>query len=193
MEVVKILGIDPGSKVTGFCLLGCKKDANIFSPSSMKIIDAGAIRPNKNASHSERTGQLHNSLYEIVKTHRPDLCVIERAFTGINPHSALRLGETRGALISAARRLNVPIEEVSPTQVKKTTTGQGHASKEQIARAVELLLGFKRGNLTFDVTDAIAIALCQAMLGGTPKAFKERKYSAKFIKKANPEIISKSF
>lgn len=167
MTQYRILGIDPGSKITGFCILAApystQNGLGMFQPSLIKVIDAGVIRPHYKLSHSERAGQLHNTLHQIVTEQRPHVCVIERAFTGINPNSALRLGETRGALISAVRRLNIDVEELSPTQIKKITTGQGHATKEQIARAMQTLLGFERGNLPFDVTDAMAIALSHAL------------------------------
>lgn len=163
MTHIKIIGIDPGSQITGFCVLTCPAQG-VTQFGKLKILDAGAIQPKRTQAHSERAGQLHNSMYSIIDFHKPDICVIEKAFTGINPMSALRLGETRGALISAARRLGIQVEEIAATQVKKTITGQGHATKEQIARAVEALVGFKRGNLPFDVTDAVAITLSFSML-----------------------------
>lgn len=133
-------------------------------PKNVRLLDAGALRPQSKLSHSERTGQLHNSFYSIICTHRPSVCVIEKAFTGVNPHSALRLGETRGALIAAARRADVCIDEIAATKVKKTVSGSGHATKEQVALAVEAMIGFKRANMPHDVTDAIAIALSYALL-----------------------------
>lgn len=131
---------------------------------NLRLLDAGVLRPQAKLSHGERAGQLHNSLFSILDVHRPQICVIEKAFRGINSLSAIRLGETRGALIAAARRLSIPIFEIAPTQVKKTLTGQGHASKEQISRAVASIAGFERGNMPFDVTDAIAIAITYGMM-----------------------------
>lgn len=163
MAYLKVLGIDPGSQTTGFCVLACPKSGG-FHPTRLQVLDAGAIQPKKGLCHSERTGQLHNSLYSLAEFHRPDVCVIEKAFTGINPLSALRLGETRGALIAAARRLSISIEEIASTQVKKTVTGQGHATKEEVARALEVLIGFSRGHLPYDVTDAVAIAVAFGLL-----------------------------
>ncbi|MFW7380323.1 MAG: crossover junction endodeoxyribonuclease RuvC [Oligoflexus sp.] len=163
MAYIKVLGIDPGSHITGFCILACPKRGG-FQMGHLKILDAGSIQPKKNLCHSERAGQLHNSLYSLAAYHQPDICVIEKAFTGVNPMSALRLGETRGALISAARRLNIHVEEIAATQVKKTISGQGHATKEQIARALEVMIGFHRGSLPYDVTDAVAIAVSFGML-----------------------------
>jgi crossover junction endodeoxyribonuclease RuvC len=158
----KILGIDPGSNITGFCVLLCPKGTS--HPSRFQIVDAGMIRPRRNLSHGERAGQIHNSLYSIADYHKPQVCVIEKAFSGVNPLSALRLGETRGAIISAARRLEIAVDELAPTKVKNMITGQGHATKEQIARALEVLVGFRRGDLPFDVTDAVAIAVTYGLL-----------------------------
>ena len=163
MTCFKIIGIDPGSQITGFCVLAIPRK-RAYSPRDFQILDAGVIKPKPSLTHGERAGQLHNSVYTIVEHHSPNICVIERAFTGINPLSALRLGETRGAIISAARRLDVPIHEITPTQVKKMITGQGHASKDQIARAVETIAGFHRGHMPFDVTDAVAIALTYGLI-----------------------------
>jgi len=163
LAYLRVLGIDPGSQVTGFCVLAFPIIGG-FQPNRMQVLDAGSMQPQKNLGHSERAGQLHNSLFSLAQYHQPDVCVIEKAFTGINPMSALRLGETRGALIAAARRLNISIEELAATHVKKTITGQGHATKEQVARSLEVLIGFKRGELPYDVTDAVAVAVTFGLL-----------------------------
>ena len=111
----------------------------------------------------DRIGLLHRAIHALCKAHQPDLCSIEKAFTGINHQSALRLGEARGSMISAVARCGVDLYEVNPTKVKKSITGNGKATKEEVARAVEYLVNFKRGKLPFDVTDAMAIALSGAL------------------------------
>lgn len=123
------------------------------------MIACGTIRSKAGLSHTDRTGYLHDALYQLASQYSPEVCVMEKAFTGINPLSALRLGETRGALIAAVRRLGISVFEVTPTQVKKAITGQGHATKEQIAHALRYLLAFDRGDLPPDVSDAVAIGL----------------------------------
>ena len=151
-----ILGIDPGSQITGFCLLRPGRSQNLRD---FRILDAGVIRPKKTLSHGDRLGQIHEAIFGLVDQYDPCVCVIEKGYTGINHNSALRLGETRGAIIAAARRKKITIAEITPTEVKKSVTGQGHASKEMIAASVKQLVGFDRGTLPFDVTDAVAIAL----------------------------------
>lgn len=154
-----ILGIDPGSKLTGFGVLSSHPNKS----RSFWVKDAGVIRPTTQKSHSDRLGEIHEAVYNLIAECKPEVCVIEKGFTGINHHSALRLGETRGAIISAARRLEVKIVETAPTTVKKNVTGQGHASKEAISLSLKALLGFDRGGLPYDVTDAVAIALSYGM------------------------------
>ena len=161
-----VLGIDPGSQITGFCLM---KPGRMQSLKDYRILDAGVIRPKKTLSHSERLGQIHDAIYQIISDYKPSVCVIEKGFTGINQNSALRLGETRGSIIAAARRDKIEIAEITPTEVKKTVTGQGHATKETISITLKNLLGFDRGTLPFDVTDAVAIALCYCMTEGLRK------------------------
>ena len=152
----RILGIDPGSQVTGFCLLHGGALQNL---KDYRVLDAGVIRPKKSLSHSERVGHIHMAVHQLILEHQPSICVIEKGYTGINHNSALKLGETRGAIIAAARREDTPLAELSPSHVKKTVTGQGNASKELIADTLVRLLGFQKGSLPFDVTDAVAIAL----------------------------------
>lgn len=158
-QTVKILGIDPGSQITGFC---CLSQAYKLG-SQPRIIDAGVIRPKLSLSHSDRLGQIHDGIHTIAGQHSPQIAVIEKGFTGINQHSALRLGETRGAIIAALRRLQIGIFEITPAEVKKIVTGKGHATKEEIALTIAVLLKFQRGKLPFDVTDAAAVAYSYAI------------------------------
>ncbi len=157
-----ILGIDPGSKVAGFAVLQVP-DTHAFQPRHFKIVDAGSLKADLKQSHAERIGYMHEALYGLIGEWRPDICVMEKAFTGLNHQSALRLGEARGALIAAVRRHGIAVEEITPTAVKKTVAGSGHATKEQIALALQMLLQFNRGSLPYDVSDAVAIALAYGM------------------------------
>lgn len=162
---IRVLGIDPGSRITGFGIL--EVPPGVVTMKKVRLIAAGVLRAQSQLSPYERTGYLHDALFQLAQTYTPQWCAIEKAFTGVNPYSALRLGETRGALIAAVRRLKVDVAELTPTHVKKTITGQGHASKEQIAAALKYLLGFDRGDLPFDACDAIAIGLSHALSLGT--------------------------
>ena len=159
LERLKIFGIDPGSQVTGFC---CLHEAYSLSLHPT-VADAGVIRPTKTLSHSDSLGQIHDSIFAIIDSHSPDFAVIEKGFTGINQNSALRLGETRGAIIAAIRRNGCEVIEMAPNEVKKLVTGNGHAKKEDVSLSVELLLKFRRGKLPYDVTDAVAIAYAYSL------------------------------
>jgi crossover junction endodeoxyribonuclease RuvC len=158
MDMLRILGIDPGSKVTGFALLETQKSGTLQARDFV-IKDAGVLRPSSTSSIFERMSSLHLAIREIYHEWRPQVCVIEKAFVGVNINSALRLGEVRGALISAVSNDRAEIVEVAARKVKKTITGNGAASKEEVLRAVQLLLNFNKGKLPYDVSDALAIAL----------------------------------
>lgn len=155
-----ILGVDPGSKITGFCILRAGPGGSM---SRFQVLDAGVIRPHSRLSHGERIGQIHSAIFKLIEEQRPSICVIERGFTSINHNTALKLGETRGAIISAARRCDIPLGDISPNEVKKIITGNGHSSKEAIARCLKALIQFDQGSLPFDVTDAVAIAMSYGM------------------------------
>lgn len=158
----RILGIDPGSRVVGFACLESRRSVPL-SPKDFRIVDAGVLRTDRLEAHAERLGAIHAMMFELIGELGPDAVVIERAFVGVNINSALKLGEARGALISAAQRAAVPVTDITPAQVKRLVTGQGAASKDAVALAMKGLLGFERGRLPHDVTDAMAIALCHGL------------------------------
>lgn len=154
-----ILGIDPGSIVTGYAFLQSKKPVPVL-PSDFKVVDAGVLRLTSEIPHLERIGMLHEAVFDLMSQLKPGVCVIEKAFHDKNAASAIKLGELRGCYVAACQRLAIPVKEITPAEVKKTITGNGRSEKEQVADAVKTLIGFNRGNLPFDVTDALAIALC---------------------------------
>ena len=158
----RVLGIDPGSRVVGFACLSSTKNRTSH-PRDFSILDAGVIRVDTDLSLPERLGAIHETVYEIAQRLQPTICVVEKAFFGVNAASALKLGEARGAMVSALIRCGVQVCEITPAEVKRVIAGGGAADKEQVSRAVELLLGFKRGKLPYDVTDAMAIALTHGL------------------------------
>lgn len=155
---IRILGIDPGSKLVGFACIETRVGRSI-SPRDFSIVDVGVLRAPPQLPHAVRIGILHDALLTIISDTSPTICVMERAFTGVNSFTALRLGEARGALISALRSKEICLEEVAPAHVKKTIAGNGAATKEEVARVLSLLWKFERGSLPYDTTDALAIAL----------------------------------
>jgi crossover junction endodeoxyribonuclease RuvC len=119
----------------------------------------GVLKADLSLSFHSRIGKLHLALCQLIETTKPTIGVIEKAFLGPNVQSALKLGEARGALVSALTRFELPIFEVAATQVKNHITGKGHASKAQVALALKALLGTDWGKIPYDATDALAIAL----------------------------------
>lgn len=154
-----ILGLDPGSRVAGFAFVR-SRTGRAVNPRDFEVVEAGALKVSPDLPHSQRIGLLHEALFGLLTTHRPEVCVVERTFVDKNPNSALKLGEVRGAFIAALGRAGVRVEEITPAEVKKTITGNGRADKEMVSLALTALMGFERGKLPHDVTDALAISLC---------------------------------
>lgn len=167
-DSVRIIGIDPGTLVAGYAVI--EGPARLrFQPRDFEILDAGALKSRSSLPVTERLGYLHESFHDLASRWQPGFCAIERAFVGNSAGSALRLGEARGAITSAVRRLRIPVHELTPGTVKKTIAGNGRADKEQISRALALLIGFHQGDLPFDVSDALAIALCFGLSYSAPR------------------------
>ncbi len=148
-----VLGIDPGTLVTGFGVVA-------RSPSGMHLRASGVIR---NAAHSPmslRLKKIYTELCAIVEHHRPDECAIESAFYGKNAQSALKLGHARGVSILAAVVRDIPTAEYSPREVKRAVVGNGSASKEQVQFMVKSLFRAPASKMVLDASDAVAIAVC---------------------------------
>ena len=159
----RIMGIDPGTLIAGFALLEAKK-ANPTNPRDFLIVDAGVLRSCKSLSSWERIGMMHQSMHELMVQLRPEVCVLENVYFGKNVQSAIILGQVRGAFISAAFRNNAYVREIPSTSVKKIISGNGHAGKEEVLRALQALTGFDKGKLPYDASDALAIALSWALM-----------------------------
>lgn len=156
-NAIRILGIDPGLQVTGFGII--KSDGRISS-----YVHSGNIRVAKadfNKEMPQRLGLIFRKLTEVIKEYQPDEVAVEEVFISRNASSALKLGHARGAAISAAVQLHLPVSEYSARSVKQAVVGNGAATKEQIQHMVLRLLAL-RGSLQADEADALAISLCHA-------------------------------
>jgi len=160
----RILGIDPGSRVCGFALVQAKKIHPIHIK-DFDLEDLGVLKAETSLSFPERIGLLHERLYDLISELKPTHCVIEDSFCGNNPRSALKLGQARGALISAIQRHRLPIIELTPSHVKSMIAGRGGATKEEIARYLSLQFSKDFMKIPFDATDALAIALAFGVSG----------------------------
>lgn len=145
-----ILGIDPGSRITGFGLIEVQ-------PQRLVHLRHGVILSDGDASFAQRLGRLADSFGELLAQHRPNQIVLERIFLGKNADSAFKLGHARGALMAEAARAGIEVFEYAARQVKKGVTGNGAAGKEEVQIVVQRLLGI-HGIQRIDASDALALA-----------------------------------
>lgn len=150
-----ILGVDPGSNVTGYGLISSYGEKST-------LIESGVIELSHNASLPEKLKEIFEGLMKIIKGHQPNQFAIEQAFYSKNARSALIMGEARGAAILAAAKSSIPIGEYSPKEVKCAIVGTGSASKSQVQFMVQKLLKLKEPPQPSDAADALAVALCHA-------------------------------
>lgn len=148
-----ILGIDPGTIVMGYGLLHIKN--NILKP-----IGIGVIKLDKYDDHAVRLKKIFERVIGIIDEFKPDELAIEAPFFGKNVQSMLKLGRAQGVAIAAALSRNVPITEYSPKKIKMSITGNGNASKEQVAAMLCQILGLTNDHKYLDATDALGAALC---------------------------------
>ncbi|MEL6368020.1 MAG: crossover junction endodeoxyribonuclease RuvC [Pseudomonadota bacterium] len=148
---MRILGIDPGSRVTGF---GCVD----FDRDRASYVEAGVIRT-KGDDFNERLNQIFSGVHQLVDGLEPDAVAIEQVFVARNASSALKLGAARSAAICATFERAPELAEYAPRAIKQAVTGTGAATKEQVAHMVRALLGLKV-ELTADASDALAVAIC---------------------------------
>ncbi|MBL1277812.1 MAG: crossover junction endodeoxyribonuclease RuvC [Ectothiorhodospiraceae bacterium] len=149
--MTRILGIDPGSRFTGFGVI--ETDGR-----QSQYITSGFIRVT-GETWAERLGVIFEGITELVKTHQPEEMSIERVFMHRNADSALKLGQARGAAICAVITHKVPVFEYSPAEIKQSVVGKGNAAKEQVQHMVRVLLNLP-GTPQADAADALAAALC---------------------------------
>ena len=172
-----ILGVDPGTNITGYGLIE-------YTNNKFRRISHGIIRLPSKKSLSQKLEIIYNQLDKLLKTYKPDEFVIETAFYGKNVQSVLKIGYARGVSILAAVHNKVPTNEYSPREVKKAVVGKGAASKQQVNYMVTTILNSKKIKFKPDESDALAIALCHAFRLKAP-SFKKSKSWKEFIE-ANP-------
>lgn len=152
---MRILGLDPGSRFTGFGLIDRRG-------SRLTCAGEGRIALPRGAPLPARLGELARELEALVRDKRPDVAVLEALYHGVNPRSLIVLAQARGALITTLSLQGLEVHEYSPAEVKTAVTGHGRADKKQVARMVRLILGLGGGPLAADASDALAVAICYA-------------------------------
>jgi crossover junction endodeoxyribonuclease RuvC len=150
---VRILGIDPGLRVTGFGIIEKTGSRLAYLTSGCVKIPEGEL--------PVRLKTILDGLGEVIRRHLPQQVAVEKVFVNVNPQSTLLLGQARGAAICAAVAADLPVAEYTALQVKQAVVGNGHADKEQVQHMVRRLLNLP-GDPSADAADALACAICHA-------------------------------
>lgn len=176
-----VLGIDPGSHITGFGVIE-------RAPTGERLLDTGVIRVSSEPTHQMRLKRIYEGLCELIAQHRPDFCAVEMPIYGSNAQSMLKLGRAQATAMLAALNHEIPVVEYTPSQVKKSVTGNGQASKEQVRYMVASILSIVDvETIVLDASDALAVALCHAHRGPDSASGGHRNWAA-FIRD-NPERL----
>lgn len=149
-----ILGIDPGSRLTGYGVINAVGNR-------LEYVASGCIRLDGSVPHSQRLKTIFRGMTEVIERHMPGECAVEEVFVGKSASSALKLGQARGSAIVACLHAELEVFEYPATRVKQALTGRGGADKTQVQHMVRVLLGLSE-ELQEDEGDALAIAVCHA-------------------------------
>lgn len=156
-----VLGIDPGSRFTGYGLLEKNGKAKA------KLLSYGVIATKNNSTFEKKLELIYDGISELIKKHKPDFVALEDSFFGKNVKSMTKLSQARGVCLLSAAKNNLPVFEYPPTTVKMSVVGYGRSTKEQVSKMVKNLLKLKE-TLTEDESDALAIAFCHIFNSGSP-------------------------
>lgn len=148
-----ILGIDPGTNIMGYGVVRVQAK-------KVSLVTLGILKLHKDADHPSKLKVIFDKLIELIDLHHPDHLAIEAPFFGKNVQSMLKLGRAQGVAIAAALSREIPITEYYPKKIKQSVTGNGNASKEQVAAMLSTILQSPMAAEKLDATDALAAAVC---------------------------------
>ena len=158
---MRILGIDPGSRITGFGVIDVPDD---FRGQTQHYVASGVIKTSL-GELPERIAEILEGITEVIATYHPTVSSIEKVFVNVNPAATLMLGQARGAAIAALVLAKLPVHEYTALQIKQSVVGQGKAQKEQVQEMVKRLLRLPAVP-SADAADALAAAICYANNAG---------------------------
>jgi crossover junction endodeoxyribonuclease RuvC len=154
-----ILGIDPGTAVTGYGVVKREQDG------ALSLAECGVIRTSSRAPLAERLRDIYEGVTELMDRHKPDAVAVEGVFFGKNVRTAVVLGHARGAILVAASLHQVEVAEYPPSEIKSAVVGTGRATKEQVGFMVQRLLRLREPPRPDDAADGVAVALCHCFRG----------------------------
>jgi crossover junction endodeoxyribonuclease RuvC len=153
---MRIMGIDPGLHITGYGIINT-------TGNQINLVEAGCIKTDARQAMSQRIETIYKEICEIIEEFHPEILSIENLYSHYqNPKTAIIMGHARGILFLAAAIYHLDLVEYSATRIKKSLSGYGHASKQQMQRMVQSTLNLKEAPEPVDVSDALAAALCHA-------------------------------
>ncbi len=150
----RILGIDPGSRITGYGIIESDRGNLVF-------VACGVVKTTPNYPFANRLNEIFDGINEVIQLHDPEVAAIEEVFLSQNPGTAIKLGQARGAAVVAAMQNGLSVSDYSPRKIKQAVAGYGQAEKEQVQHMVRVLLNLK-GMPSNDAADALAVAICHA-------------------------------
>ncbi len=162
-----IMGIDPGTNIMGYGII-------LVKDKEIELLAMGVLKLGRIGDHAVKLKRIFDRTLSLIQEYHPDELAIEAPFFGKNVQSMLKLGRAQGVAIAAALSQSVPIIEYSPRKIKQSITGNGNASKEQVASMLQTLLKHNQAAESFDATDGLAVAVChyfQKSTQGTGKKF----------------------
>ncbi len=177
---MRIIGVDPGTLVTGFGVIDCDAGA-------MSLVEYGVVKMKSEMTLPIRLRTIYNGLVAVIERTAPDEFAIESAFYSKNVQSTLKLGHARGVAMLAAVLHEIPTSEYTPREVKLAVTGHGGSTKEQVEYMVTAMLKMKEQREMLDATDALAIAICHNNRQARPQG-KAANWKQFILE--NPERIS---
>ncbi|WP_247235035.1 crossover junction endodeoxyribonuclease RuvC [Telluribacter sp. SYSU D00476] len=184
-----IIGVDPGTQVTGYGVIMIKNQ-------QISLVQYGVIHLSKYSTHELKLKKIFERISQLIDEYLPDEMAIEDPFFGKNAQSMLKLGRAQGVAMAAALSRGIPIVEYSPKKIKQSVTGNGNATKEQVAYMLENILKMELSREFMDATDGIAIAICHhyhatapASIGGGGSGKKAKKGGWGAFINENPERL----
>jgi len=160
---VLVLGIDPGTAVTGFGVVERGERGRL------KLVECGVIRTSSRRPLATRIRDIYEGVAELIERHRPSAISVEDVFHGKNSRTALSLGHVRGVILLAAALRDLPISEYTAVEIKKAVTGTGRATKDQVGFMVQQQLRLRSAPTPADASDGVAAALCYCLAGSFAK------------------------
>ena len=175
-----ILGLDPGTTTMGYGIIRIRKN-------KMEMISTGVIHLHKLENHELKLKKIFEKVSFLVDEYLPDEVAIEAPFFGKNVQSMLKLGRAQGVAMAAVLTKDLPIQEYAPRKIKQAITGNGNASKEQVAKMLQSLLKLKELPKKLDATDGLAAAVCHFFQGGKTDSGKKNYSGWGSFVKDNPD------